>query len=283
MRCLGSTSGQHAVERHRQQDNHEAQHQHRQDHAVPPHVIQSLFDALYCATLPEDLIEAALFGYAPGAFSGARKEGYPGRIRAAHGGTLFLDEIGDLPLVRRPSCCACCRNGRWNRWQFQVAPVDVRVIAATNRDLATEVQAGRFRADLYYRLNGLTLMLPALRERSDFIALTTRMLREMAPGRGVVLETAVAAAFADYAWPGNLRQLANALRTACALLDEGEARIGWRRLPDDLLEELRRPSTRVVLRRPRRSRQRTCRNFRKPRWIVPSSRAAATCRKQRDV
>jgi transcriptional regulator with PAS, ATPase and Fis domain len=203
------------------------------------------FIAVNCATLPENLIEAELFGYVPGAFSGASKEGCPGRIRAAHGGTLFLDEIGDMPLLQQARLLRVLQ-------EREVVPVgggkpvavDFVLVCATHRNLKAEMDAGRFRADLYYRINGLTLILPSLRERSDFSALTSRMLQEMAPERDLVLSDAVASAFASYGWPGNLRQLANALRTACALLDEGESRIGWQHLPDDLAEELRRPAPR---------------------------------------
>ena len=205
------------------------------------------FVALNCAALPESLIEAELFGYAPGAFTGARREGAPGRIREAHGGTLFLDEIGDMPLVMQ---------GRLLRvlQERQVTPlgggrpvvVDFALICATHRNIKAEMEAGRFRADLYYRINGMMLSLPALRERSDFQALAARLIEEHAAGRAVVLDAALAAAFADHAWPGNLRQLANALRTACALLDAGESVIGWRHLPDDIAEELRRPAAEVV-------------------------------------
>ncbi|MDD4882664.1 MAG: helix-turn-helix domain-containing protein, partial [Gallionellaceae bacterium] len=119
--------------------------------------------------------------------------------------------------------------------------VDFALVCASHRNLKTEMDAGRFRADLYYRINGLMLKLPALRERKDFPHLLNRLLEEMAPGRGVLLDASVAVAFADYAWPGNLRQLVNALRTACALLDEGDDRIRWQHLPDDLAEELRQP------------------------------------------
>jgi transcriptional regulator of acetoin/glycerol metabolism len=198
------------------------------------------FVAVNCATLPESLIESELFGHAPGAFTGARKEGSPGRIRAAHGGTLFLDEIGDMPPAQQARLLRVLQ-------EREVVPVggdrpvsvDFVLICATHRDLKAEMAAGRFRADLYYRINGLTLMLPALRERADFSALVARILAGIAPGRHVGLEADVAAAFAAYAWPGNLRQLASVLRTACALLDAGGTRIGWPQLPDDIVEELR--------------------------------------------
>lgn len=198
------------------------------------------FVAINCAALPENLIEAELFGYASGAFTGARRDGAPGRIREAHGGTLFLDEIGDMPLALQ---------GRLLRvlQERQVTPlgggqpvaVDFAFVCATHRQLKQDVEAGRFRADLYYRINGLTLTLPALRERGDFAALVAKLIEEEAPGRGIALAPALASAFADYAWPGNLRQLANSLRTACALLDADETEIGWLHLPDDLLDDLR--------------------------------------------
>ncbi|MCX7175069.1 MAG: sigma-54-dependent Fis family transcriptional regulator [Proteobacteria bacterium] len=177
------------------------------------------FVAVNCAALPETLIEAELFGYAPGAFTGARREGMPGRLREAHGGTLFLDEIGDMPLAVQ---------GRLLRvlQERQVTPlgggkpanVDFALICATHRKLKAEMGAGRFREDL--------------------------LIEEAAPGRGIVLSVEVTAAFANYRWPGNLRQLVNALRTACAMLDEDEGCIAWRHLPDDLMEDLRSQTTR---------------------------------------
>ena len=198
------------------------------------------FIALNCATLPESLVESELFGYAPGAFSGARKEGCPGRIRAADGGTLFLDEIGDMPLAQQARLLRVLQE----REVVPVGggkpvPVDFVLICATHRNLKAEMEAGRFRADLYYRINGLTLMLPPLRERSDFRALTARVLAEISPGREIAISPALTTAFAGYAWPGNLRQFANALRTACALLDPEDTLIDWQHLPDDLMDELR--------------------------------------------
>ncbi|MEW5786833.1 MAG: sigma-54-dependent Fis family transcriptional regulator [Pseudomonadota bacterium] len=200
------------------------------------------FVAVDCSALPENLIETELFGYAPGAFTGARREGSPGRIREAQGGTLFLDEIGDMPLAMQTRLLRVLQ-------ERQVTPlgsgkpvaVDFALVCASHRNLKLEMEAGRFRADLYYRINGLTLMLPALRERKDFAALFERLLAAMAPNRRVALEPGLATAFSEYAWPGNIRQLVNALRTACALLDPGETRIGWQHLPDDLAGELRQP------------------------------------------
>ncbi|MEY8879359.1 MAG: sigma-54-dependent Fis family transcriptional regulator, partial [Leptothrix sp. (in: b-proteobacteria)] len=199
------------------------------------------FVAVNCAALPETLIEAELFGYSPGAYTGARREGAPGRIREAQGGTLFLDEIGDMPLAMQ---------GRLLRvlQERQVVPlgggkpvaVDFALICATHRRLRDEIQTGRFREDLYYRLNGLSLRLPALRDRQDLPDLVQRMLAELAPGRAVQIAPDLAVALHTYRWPGNLRQLSNALRTACALLGEDEIQIGWSHLPDDLAEDLTR-------------------------------------------
>ena len=207
-------------------------------HAVGPRRDKP-FVAVNCAALPENLIEAELFGYAAGAFTGASRDGRPGRLREADGGTLFLDEIGDMPLTLQ---------GRLLRvlQEREVSPlgggkpqaVDFSLICATHRRLKDEVAAGRFRADLYYRLNGLTLALPALRERTDFVTLTRRLLAELSPDLLVGLASDVAGAMAAFHWPGNLRQLANALRTAIALLDADEDTIDWRHLPEDLLEEL---------------------------------------------
>lgn len=197
------------------------------------------FVAVNCAALPDSLIEAELFGYRPGAFTGAGRDGAPGHIREANGGTLFLDEIGDMPLPMQ---------GRLLRvlQERQVLPlgggkpveVDFQLICATHRRLRSEVEAGRFREDLFYRINGLAMQLPPLRERSDLGALVALILHEILPERDMRLAPEVAVAFSNYEWPGNLRQLSNALRTACALVDDEESVIEWSHLPDDLAGEL---------------------------------------------
>lgn len=204
------------------------------------------FVAVNCAALPENLIEAELFGYQGGAFTGARREGAPGRIREAHGGTLFLDEIGDMPLTLQSRLLRVLQDQ-------QVVPlgagkpvaVDFALVCATHRKLSLEMQAGRFREDLYYRINGLTLQLPALRERSDFDVLVARQLRCHVPGQTIMIAPDLLACLRRHAWPGNVRQLANALRTACALLDEHETVIAWQHLPDDLAQALREESSAV--------------------------------------
>jgi transcriptional regulator of acetoin/glycerol metabolism len=117
--------------------------------------------------------------------------------------------------------------------------VDFRLVCATHRNLRREIEAGRFREDLYYRLNGLALQLPALHERQDMPHLVAQMLHGIEPGRELRLAPDLALAMSRYRWPGNLRQLNSALHTACALLGEHEAQIDWWHLPDDLADELR--------------------------------------------
>jgi len=208
-------------------------------HAAGPRK-EGPFVAVNCAALPESLIESELFGYSPGAFTGARREGSPGRLREAHGGTLLLDEVGDMPLASQARLLRVLQ-------ERQVQPLgggkavalDFFLVCATHRQLRGEMQTGRFREDLYYRINGLTLLLPPLRERSDQGALMERLLSTLAPGRSLQLSPSLGSAFLHFHWPGNMRQLSNALCTACALLDEGESVIDWHHLPDDLAQDLR--------------------------------------------
>ncbi len=197
------------------------------------------FIAINCAALPENLIEAELFGYTPGAFTGARREGSLGRMREANGGTLFLDEIGDMPLPMQTRLLRVLQ-------ERQVSPlgggrsvnVDFALICATHCKLREEADKGTFRSDLYYRINGLTINLPALRERNDFQSLTDRLLSGINPGRKINLEPELLAQLSRHPWPGNLRQYSSVLRTACAMLNDNEDCIGWQHLSDDLLEEL---------------------------------------------
>ncbi|MFX1680013.1 sigma-54-dependent Fis family transcriptional regulator [Mitsuaria sp. CC2] len=195
--------------------------------------------AVNCAALPETLIEAELFGYRPGAFTGASREGAQGRLREAHGGTLFLDEIGDMPLPLQARLLRVLQDR-------QVQPlgggptvqVDFQLIGASHRPLRPLVAQGLFREDLYYRLNGLTLCLPPLRARQDLPVLVARLLTALEPARRVMLDPSLARELSAYRWPGNVRQLAQALRIACALMEPGESVIRRGHLPDDLVEEL---------------------------------------------
>jgi transcriptional regulator of acetoin/glycerol metabolism len=200
---------------------------------------QGPFIAINCAALPENLIEAELFGYVPGAFTGARKEGCIGRLREADGGTLFLDEIGDMPLALQTRLLRVLQ-------ERQVTPlgggasreVDFALICATHHQLRAAAENGSFRSDLYYRINGLTLSLPALRERSDFAELTAALLLELSQDADVHLAPELLQSLASCRWPGNLRQYANVLRTAVAMLDAGDTRIDRQHLPDDILDDL---------------------------------------------
>ena len=196
--------------------------------------------AINCAAIPEHLIEAELFGYTPGAFTGARKEGSPGRIREADGGTLVLDEFGDMPLLMQTRLLRVLQERQVTPLgSGQPVKVDFALICATHQPLREAAEDGRFRSDLYYRINGLTLTLPPLRARSDFDALTTRLLHTLGAAPGVRLAPEVQTRLAAYPWPGNLRQYASALRTALALLDAGELVVDWQHLPDDLMDAVR--------------------------------------------
>ncbi|MGQ0710998.1 MAG: sigma-54-dependent Fis family transcriptional regulator [Rhodoferax sp.] len=200
---------------------------------------QGPFVAINCAALPEHLIEAELFGYVGGAFTGARREGNPGRLREAHGGTLFLDEIGDMPLALQTRLLRVLQERTVTPiGASQAVPVDFALVCATHQRLREAVAQGRFRSDLYYRINALGVHLPALRERSDFLALTERLLREFRPGDTPSIAPELLQSLSHHPWPGNLRQYANVLRTACALCDEGAGVIGWQHLGDDVREEL---------------------------------------------
>ncbi len=199
------------------------------------------FVAINCAAIPEHLIEAELFGYESGAFTGARRDGQIGRLREAQGGTLLLDEIGDMPLALQTRLLRVLQDRSITPLGGgKVLPLDFQLICATHHQLRDAVAQGRFRADLFYRINGLALQLPALRERSDREAITHKLLAQFNPGHTVHLHPDVAAAMAHYPWPGNLREYANALQTASALLAPGEATIGWSHLSDDMAQELLR-------------------------------------------
>lgn len=199
--------------------------------------------AVNCAALPESLIEAELFGYAPGAFTGALRQGSVGRIREADGGTLFLDEIGDMPLSAQTRLLRVLQERRVTAvGSGQSTPVDFNLVCASHQDLKEAVAQGRFRQDLFYRINGLSLTLPPLRERTDFVALCERLLMEAAPHTHMAIAPDLMEHLRRYAWPGNLRQLSHVLRCAIALLDDGEHVIDWAHMPDDITQELQAKS-----------------------------------------
>ena len=196
------------------------------------------FMALSCAAIPEPLIESELFGYDPGAFTGARAGGMRGKVVAAHGGTLFLDEIGDMPLSLQARLLRLLEEKEvLPLGRSRPITVDLRVISATHRDLTSMVQAGSFRQDLYYRISGLTLTLPSLRERQDLDQLIRAVAAEENAGLSVTFAPEALAALRAHSWPGNIRELRNTLATALALAG-GErielvhlGRIGGERLP----------------------------------------------------
>ncbi len=190
------------------------------------------FVAINCAALPEPLIEAELFGYGEGAFTGARKRGTPGRIREAHGGILFLDEIGDMPLVLQSRLLRVLEERSVTPLGGgQPVAVDFDLVCASHRDLAAMVVAGSFRNDLLYRVDGYRVALPALRERADRRGLIAQLFGELGGhGKGLTLERAALDSLAAHAWPGNVRELCSVLRTLTALADAGDS-IGIDQLP----------------------------------------------------
>ncbi|ANA34840.1 sigma-54-dependent Fis family transcriptional regulator [Ralstonia mannitolilytica] len=194
------------------------------------------FVAVNCASIPEALIESELFGYEEGAFTGARKKGGIGKMVLANGGTLFLDEIGDMPLHLQARLLRALQERAVSPLgSSKLVQVDVAVVCATHRNMREMVASGQFREDLYYRLNGLVVRLPALRERSDLDAVANKLLQQEQAG-APPLSASVAQMFRSYHWPGNIRQLSNLLRTAC-LMAEGAPEITEDHLPDDFLED----------------------------------------------
>ena len=177
------------------------------------------FVAVNCAAIPETLIESELFGYKHGAFTGSRREGMRGKLLQASGGTLFLDEIGDMPPQLQTRLLRVLEDHEVQPLGCETSvSVELNLICATHRELPSLVAQGGFREDLYYRLNGISLTLPPLRERTDRRALIAQALAaENTEGAPVELEPAVLALLVAYQWPGNIRQLRNVLRTALAL------------------------------------------------------------------
>lgn len=186
------------------------------------------FVTINCAAMPEQLVESELFGHEKGAFTGAT-ETKPGLFEVADGGTLFIDEIGELPLAIQPKLLRILEDGSLRRvGSHKERRVDVRIVAATNRDLSIEVEEGNFREDLYYRVNVLTIELPALRDRTgDLDELIDHFL-----GDEWQLDIGARNCLLNFDWPGNIRQLINVIERAQILADEG------RILIDDLPVEI---------------------------------------------
>jgi transcriptional regulator with PAS, ATPase and Fis domain len=201
---------------------------------------QRAFVRVNCALLTEPLIEAELFGAPAGVSSGARRISGPGKIVQANGGTLFLDEIGDMPLQlqlwllrllqeRRVTLPGCADS----------IDVDVAIVSATHANPREMIERHVLREDLYYRLSGLAVRLPALRDRSDLMTLVQKILRAECRGRTPGLDADVVRLFQRYHWPGNVRQLSNVLRSA-AVMAADDGIITRAHLSDDLIEDAMR-------------------------------------------
>ncbi|MCA4960695.1 sigma-54-dependent Fis family transcriptional regulator [Pseudomonas sp. Y24-6] len=196
------------------------------------------FIAVNCAAIPAELVESELFGYEKGAFTGANQKGSIGLIRKADKGTLFLDEIGDMPLPTQARLLRVLQERCVQPvGSSELFPVDIRIISATNRSLREQVQLGRFREDLYYRIGGLTLELPPLRERSDKQELFKRLWEQhREPSQWAGLSREVLELFARHPWPGNLRQVSSVMQVALAMAEEQPVRP--EHLPDDFFVDM---------------------------------------------
>ncbi|SIP97319.1 Transcriptional regulator of acetoin/glycerol metabolism [Marinobacterium stanieri] len=190
------------------------------------------FVTLNCAAIPESLIESELFGYSAGTFTGALKGGKVGKVQASSGGTLFLDEIGDMPLALQARLLRVLAEGEITPLgEVQPVPLDLHVISATHRDLRQLVQEGQFREDLFYRISGVALELPGLRQRADKAALISQLVSELSD-KAIELDAQAFDVLAQYGWPGNIRQLKSVLEFALCMCDSNVIRV------EDLPEEL---------------------------------------------
>jgi len=188
-------------------------------HKASPRVNKQ-FLKVNCAALPGDLLESELFGHEKGSFTGAYRQ-KPGKFEAADGGTLLLDEIGEMPLRLQAKLLHVLQDGEFSRVGGEkIIGTDVRLIAATNRDLETALRAHQFREDLYYRLNVIEIRIPPLRERREEIpGLVDYFTRKFSAqfGRSVEIPEETIRAFMDYHWPGNLRELENNIKRIVVL------------------------------------------------------------------
>jgi transcriptional regulator with PAS, ATPase and Fis domain len=182
------------------------------------------FVAINCASIPEHLLESELFGYDDGAFTGAKKGGKKGQFEIANNGTLFLDEIGDMPLSMQSKLLRVLQEKEVQRVGGQNSiVVDVRIIAATHRDLEKLVEEGKFRQDLYYRLNVIKIEIPSLRKRKEDIPLISQSLLKKLERKiyrkGIELSAEVEERLMRHSWPGNIRELENVLERSINVLD----------------------------------------------------------------
>jgi transcriptional regulator with PAS, ATPase and Fis domain len=200
------------------------------------------FVAINCAAIPREIAESELFGYAPGAFTGAKKDGNIGKLEAADKGTIFLDEIGDMPIELQAKLLRLLESRTITRiGDSREQPINIRVIAASNRDIPELIDAEKFREDLYYRLNVISLNLPPLNDcREDipvlaesFVSHFNEIMGKKVPG----IKDEIMEHFKSYSWPGNIRELKNAIEFA-VMLNSGEDAIAWKDLPGKLRTDL---------------------------------------------
>jgi sigma-54 dependent transcriptional regulator, acetoin dehydrogenase operon transcriptional activator AcoR len=196
------------------------------------------FVTLNCAAIPEALVAAELFGFEDGEITGTKRKPAPGKIQRADKGTLFLDEIGEMPPGLQARLLSVLQDRAVTPLGGTPVDIDIAVICATHHRLADLVRAGEFRADLYYRLNGLTLQLPPLRCRRDIVELARAMdAKESSGSSRVEISEEVLQIFVRHPWPGNVRQMHFVIRTAIAMVDEGE-KVERRHLPEDFLAQM---------------------------------------------
>jgi two-component system response regulator FlrC len=198
------------------------------------------FVAVNCAAIPESMLEALLFGYERGAFTGAHSA-HPGKFEQAQGGTLLLDEISEMPLGLQAKLLRVLQEREVRRvGENKTRPIDVRLVAATHRDLSAEVKAGRFREDLSFRLKVVTLHVPPLRERPEDVIPLAKVALLEATSRAKLppkeLSAAVSRALLEYRWPGNVRELFNAMERAAVLAERRTLQ------PEDLPPEVLAPT-----------------------------------------
>lgn len=195
--------------------------------------------AVNCAAIPSDLVESELFGYEKGAFTGASSKGAIGFIRKAHQGTLFLDEIGEMPLSVQSRLLRVLQERKVTPLgSTESYHVDIKLISATNRSLRKDVESGQFRQDLYYRVSGLNLELPSLRERTDRKQLFHQVNALYSSGsKNEKLSPEIIELFNQHPWPGNIRQLVSVIQIAQAMSDDEP--IQTKHLPDDFFEDLK--------------------------------------------
>jgi PAS domain S-box-containing protein len=182
------------------------------------------FVRINCAAIPRDLLESELFGYEKGAFTGAKTEGKPGKFELAHQGTIFLDEIGDLPPEMQPKLLRAIEDKEFERvGGTKIVRSDFRIVAATNQHLEDMLASGRFRKDLFYRLNVISLHIPPLRERpADILAISDHFLEQTAREAnldGLAIDKEAERALRAYQWPGNVRELVNVLERSVSALE----------------------------------------------------------------